>query len=83
MVLDSSALTVELVVDNPGRIGLSAVGTTLDSRADGCGTHLLRSALRESTENALREHGGLVLGGSSVGGGPKCVVEEAAFSASP
>lgn len=57
MVLDSRALTVELVVGDPGRIGLSAVGTALDSRADGCGTHILPSALRKPTDNALREHG--------------------------
>lgn len=58
MVLDGSSLAVELVVDDPRRLGLGAVETALDGGADRSGTHLLRSTLRKATEIALREHGG-------------------------
>lgn len=60
MVLDSGPLTVELVVGGPGRSG--AVGAALHSGADRSGTHLLRSALGNTTDKALREHGGWCLG---------------------
>lgn len=58
MVLDGSSLAVELVVDDPRRLGLGAVETALDGGADRSGTHLLRSTLRQATKIALREHGG-------------------------
>ena len=58
MVLDGSSLAVEFVVDNPRRLGLGAVETALDCRADRSGTHLLRNTLGQTTDTALREHGG-------------------------
>lgn len=57
-MLDGSSLAVEFVVDDPRRLGLGAVETALDGRADRGGTHLLRSTLRQATKIALREHGG-------------------------
>jgi hypothetical protein len=58
MVLDSSSLAVEFVVNDPRRLGLGAVETALDGRANRSGTHLLRSTLGQATKIALREHGG-------------------------
>lgn len=52
MVLNSSPLTVELVVDSPGEVALGAVGAALAG-----GTQLLSSALREAEDVALGEHG--------------------------
>jgi hypothetical protein len=52
MVLDSSSLTVERVVDDPGILGLGTVETTLDSRANRSGT------LGETKDTALGEHNG-------------------------
>jgi hypothetical protein len=50
MVLDSSSLAVELVVDDPGILGLGAVQTALSSRANRSGT------LSETKGTALSEH---------------------------
>lgn len=54
VVLDSSALTVELVVDNPRRLSLGTVEAALSGSAG-----LLRGTLREAG-NVAREHGGWV-----------------------
>lgn len=51
MVLHSSPLTVELVVDGPGEVALGAVEAALAA-----GTQLLSSALGEAEDVALREH---------------------------
>ena len=53
MMLHGSPLAVELVVDGPGELRLGAVETALDGR-----TQLLGSALRETEDVSLREHGG-------------------------
>ena len=53
MVLHGGPLAVELVVDGPGELRLGAVETALDGR-----TQLLGSALRETEDVSLREHGG-------------------------
>lgn len=51
MVLNGRTLTVELVVDDPGGLGLGAVETALSDRAEG------RSALGQAG-NVAGEHGG-------------------------
>ena len=53
VVLDGSSLAVELVVNHPGKLGVSAVEAALESRADGSAAQLLSSA----EHRALREHG--------------------------
>lgn len=64
VVSDGSPLAVELVVNGPGEVlaaAASAVGPTLDGRADGGTAQLLGSPLGESQHVALREHcGGVV-----------------------
>lgn len=63
VVLDGSALTVEIVVDDPRGLSLGAVEATL-----GGGASLLRGTLREAGDVA-REHGGRGRGyASGVGG---------------
>ena len=59
MVLDGLSLAVECVVGGPrGKLlGVGAVGTALDGRADRSGTQLLGSALGKTKGVALREHG--------------------------
>ena len=58
MVLHSLALTVKLVVHGPGKLAaLGAVEPTLDGSADGGGASLLRRALSQTKDVALREHG--------------------------
>ena len=53
MMLHGSPLAVELVVDGPGELLLGAVETAPDGR-----TQPLDSALRETEDVSLREHGG-------------------------
>lgn len=60
MVLDSCALAVECIVHDPGGLGLGAVQPALDSRADWRRTQMLRGTLRQTRNDALREHGGRV-----------------------
>lgn len=63
MVLDSRSLTVEFVVDHPGKLGVGAVEPALNGRANRSRTLLLRRALSQTKKVALREHGGCGLTG--------------------
>lgn len=69
MVLDSSALAVELVVDDPRGLGLGGVEAALDGLADRGLASLLRGTLREAGCVA-GEHGG---GGCCWAGGESIV----------
>lgn len=56
MVLDSSALAVELVVDDPRGLGFGAVEAALNGRADRGGASLLRGTLGKAG-NVTGQHG--------------------------
>lgn len=58
VLLDSCTLTVERIVDNPRELGLGAVEASLHNIASRRGAQLLRRALGETKDTALRKHCG-------------------------